>query len=198
MKRSTVLVETACLVACTVSGCQAAQRPVEQRPIKEEIILVRYVDPPSTLAGMVTEAASVIVGRYTGASELVERQTLDARVPPPRSTSYTFQVASVIKTHHSLPSVGEELRLGLPGGIKEYPTHISRERDSETDDLRQNGLYVLFLRWNPGVKEFGLAWGARGVYDITDGDVKGLHSLGREHDGALAPAFLGTLRAAVK
>ena len=170
-----------------------------QKPIKEELIHVDSGPPPSTAAAMASAAAAIVVGKYTGAARLIEtRASDDPRLPPLRSTAYTFQIVDIVKLHQYLPFAGGNLDLELPGGDKEFPAHILRERDRDTDLLKPNHTYVLFLGWNWYRNELVLAFGASGVYDITDGRLVALHSHGRHYNGTLATAFLAGLRAAAK
>lgn len=148
----------------------ASLASASQKPVKEEQVFVDYAPPPAELGDMAADAAAIVRATYTGKQRLVE--TAFPGGATLRWTDHTFQVVEVLKRHHLLPLVGDTLQISLPGGDKEYSTYVLRTIPADTDRLKPNGTYLLFLEWNLRKNELEIAWGPAGIYDITDGTTR--------------------------
>jgi hypothetical protein len=146
---------------------------------------------------MASAATAIVVAKYTGKLRLNERKFFDDG-PVYKSTVYTFQIQDSVKLHQYVPFVGSELDLELPGGDKEFPTYVLREKDPDTAALIPGHTYLLFLGWNRYDDKLVLAFGAGGIYDITDGQLVALNKHGRVFDRTSSAAFVAALRAAAK
>jgi hypothetical protein len=163
----------------------------EQKPIRDRQVVVDFFTPPESLSEMLREVDAVVVVRYTGRAHVIEQSS-----PGVPFTNHVFVVNEIIKPDPLLPSVRDELTVRMFSGDMEFASHIERSRIAYTDQLRQGGKYVLFLRRHPSKSTLELAWGPHGVYDISGPTVRTLQRELRRYDGGPSDAFIEALRTA--
>jgi len=166
-----------------------------QKSVKELTVFVDGSPPPASPAEMLREADAVIVARYTGKSRLIARGTPGAS-PVVDSTNYTFEILETLKFDPLLPpGVEPQIEVNLTGGDRALPTHIERTKIAHTESLSPRHTYVVFLKRNRVRAELYLAWGAAGLYDITENRVRPIERERRRHEDMPVSAFLDVLRA---
>lgn len=180
------------IVLATTALLPAAQ----QKPIKEEWMILDGMLPSTSVDEMTARATAVIVATYTGKSQLKERQFSGSIA---RSTAYTFQIQDIPKLHQYLPFVGNEIVLEMPGGDKEFPTYILREKDRDMiDSFKRERTYLIFLGWNEYLEQFVPQYGSGALFDVTDGELIAIHHKGRNFDHTPAAGFVAAVRAAAR
>src|SRR5262245_2323998 len=108
------------LLALLATGCGAWQN-TKDKPVTIVQQSVSYKAMPTTLIGMVSEAAAIVVGRYDGDHRVVFAP------PAPGAfawTDYTLQVQEVLKEDSRLRD--RRLQVRLPGGTVEGSTNVVR------------------------------------------------------------------------
>jgi hypothetical protein len=145
--------------------------------------------PPGSASGMVAEAATVVVARYTG------EHTYERTPSASPWTRYAFAVQETIKSERT--KTGDHLEIALLGGDENRVTHTVRHVPFEVAPLVRNRVYVLFLS-EDRLQGRGRhpAWAFRGIYDVAGETVSCLQTTWWPQNGRSVEEFLEELRAA--
>jgi hypothetical protein len=196
IRRTTVsqrsLLERVGVASLVLSLCSCGPGAAAQKAVVDDLLFVDYPAPPANISSMVGESDAVVVARHNGAKRLIEEAD-SSRVF--RRTGYGFELIEIVKWNRSLPAIGRSIEVVLPGGEREYETHIARTKIAGVAAVATNHLYVIVLSLNES-KQLIPKWGPTGVFDVSAAAVVPLSDDMRQYAGKPTAMFVAEMRAA--
>jgi len=120
-----------------------------QKPITIQARAIDGLRAPARVAEMVAQADAVVIATATGRVRLAAMK----REEDGLRSVHSFDVAEALKFNAGVPAAGDVLELELPGGEREYATHVLRETVDGEEPVRAGRRYLIFVNWIQGRDE---------------------------------------------
>lgn len=197
--RAPLFCAAALSAAVGVGAFALGQQPKEAaKPVVAMPVFTDYAPAPTNFTDLCGSADAVVVGRIAGAAR--ERGVVAGTGRPKIRTQFAVHISAVLRAGSHLTPDATEVQVARPIGEIDDGERILRSFEPSFPDFKVGEQYVLFLRWDREDRQFKVAWGPDGAYELSNGTVRprGHGELARNQAKLSASVLLAALESSCR